>query len=60
MDPDVPPEEREKWALDRERETDALLEHQQVERIIGTREGDDGTEYFVKCGSSPSLSVAVN
>ncbi|KAJ9647797.1 ATP-dependent DNA helicase Hrp3 [Coniosporium apollinis] len=47
-DPDVPPEEREKWALDREREADALVEHQQVERIIGTREGDDGTEYYVK------------
>lgn len=48
-DPDVPPEEKEKWSLDREREADALLEHQQIERVIGKREVDGETEYFVKC-----------
>ncbi|KAG9248016.1 chromodomain helicase-like protein [Calycina marina] len=46
---DIPPEEKEKWMMDRERETDALLEHTKVERIIGKRRNDDGdTEYFVK------------
>lgn len=48
-DIDVPPEEREKWMMDRERETDALLEHTKVERVIGKRRNDEGdTEYFVK------------
>lgn len=45
---DVPPEEREKWMLDRERESDALLDFTKVERVIGTQEGDEETEYFVK------------
>jgi chromodomain-helicase-DNA-binding protein 1 len=46
---DISPEEKEKWSLDRERENDMLSEYSKVERIIGTRENDDGdTEYFVK------------
>ena len=49
-DEDVPPEEKEKWSLDRERDADALTDYMKVERVISTREGDDGdTEYFVKC-----------
>ncbi|MCJ1319670.1 hypothetical protein MMC15_005006 [Xylographa vitiligo] len=48
-DEDVPPEEKEKWSLDRERDADALTDYMKVERVISTREGDDGdTEYFVK------------
>ena len=49
-DPDIPPEEKEKWSLDRERDADALNDYMKVERVIGAREGDEGeTEYFVKC-----------
>lgn len=45
---DIPPEEKEKWMLDRERDSDALLDYTKVERVIGTRDGEEGTEYFVK------------
>ncbi|TVY85362.1 Chromodomain helicase hrp3 [Lachnellula suecica] len=45
---DIPIEEREKWMLDKERDADALLEHTKVERVIGTRDGDEETEYYVK------------
>ena len=48
-DSDVPPEEKEKWSLDRERDADAINDYMKVERVIGSRDGDDGTEYFVKC-----------
>ena len=49
-DEDIPPEEKEEWSLDREREADALTENMKVERVISRRKGDDGeTEYFVKC-----------
>ncbi|KFY22933.1 hypothetical protein V493_06227 [Pseudogymnoascus sp. VKM F-4281 (FW-2241)] len=47
-DPDVQPEEKEKWMLDRERDADALLDYTKVERVIGVRDGDDGAEYYVK------------
>lgn len=51
-DEDIPPEEKEEWSLDRERDADALTENMKVERVINTREGDSGeTEYFVKCSS---------
>ncbi|KAG4415896.1 hypothetical protein IFR04_010971 [Cadophora malorum] len=45
---DIPPEEREKWMLDRERDSDALTDYTKVERVIGTRDGEEETEYFVK------------
>ena len=46
----VPPEDKEKWSLDRERDADALTDYMKVERVIGSREADDGdTEYYVKC-----------
>ncbi|KAE8159981.1 SNF2 family N-terminal domain-containing protein [Aspergillus tamarii] len=48
QDEDVAPEDREKWNLDRERDVDAIEDYKQVERVIATREGDDGTEYLVK------------
>ncbi|OKL59839.1 hypothetical protein UA08_04465 [Talaromyces atroroseus] len=47
-DPDVAPEEKEKWNLDRERDIESLEDYKKVERIIGHREGLDETEYFVK------------
>jgi chromodomain-helicase-DNA-binding protein 1 len=45
---DVPPEEKEKWMLDRERDADALLDYIKVERVIGVRDGEEGTEYYIK------------
>ncbi|TVY46119.1 Chromo domain-containing protein [Lachnellula subtilissima] len=45
---DVPIEEKEKWMLDKERDADALLDYTKVDRVIGTREGDEETEYYVK------------
>jgi chromodomain-helicase-DNA-binding protein 1 len=45
---DIPPEEKEKWMLDRERDSDALVDYTRVERVIGTRDGDEETEYYVK------------
>jgi chromodomain-helicase-DNA-binding protein 1 len=45
---DVPLEEREKWMLDRERDSDALLDYTKVERVIGSRDDNGETEYFVK------------
>ncbi|KAI1616167.1 chromodomain-helicase-DNA-binding protein 1 [Exophiala viscosa] len=47
-DPDIAPEDREKYILDREQYADSQEEHKHVERIIGDRDGPDGTEYFLK------------
>uniref|UniRef100_A0A093VCX1 Chromodomain helicase hrp3 n=1 Tax=Talaromyces marneffei PM1 TaxID=1077442 RepID=A0A093VCX1_TALMA len=47
-DPDVAPEEKEKWNLDRERDIESLEDYKKVDRIIGHRDTLDGTEYFVK------------
>ncbi|KAJ5098913.1 Chromodomain helicase hrp3 [Penicillium argentinense] len=47
-DPDAPPEDREKWNLDHERDVEAIEDYKHVERVIGVREGEDGTEYLVK------------
>ena len=50
LDEDVPPEDKEKWSLDRERDADALQDYCQVERVIDTGEGENGeTQYYVKC-----------
>lgn len=45
---DIAPEDREKWILDREQYIDALDDYKKVERVIGDREGEEGTEYYVK------------
>lgn len=48
-DEDIAPEDKEKWNLDRERDVEAIEDYKKVERVIGTRKGEDGgTEYFVK------------
>ncbi|OAP54532.1 hypothetical protein AYL99_10980 [Fonsecaea erecta] len=47
-DPTIAPEDKEKWILDREQYIDALDDYKKVERIIGDREGEEGTEYYVK------------
>ncbi len=46
--PDIAPEDREKWILDREQEIDAQEAYSKVERVIGDRDGEDGIEYYVK------------
>lgn len=48
-DPDIPPEEKEKWSLDRERDKEALNDYRKVERVIGSSPDEDGKmQYFVK------------
>ena len=50
QDDEIPPEDKEKWNLDRERDADALADYQKVDRVIDSRQNNDGeTEYFVKC-----------
>ncbi|KAF2722676.1 SNF2 family DNA-dependent chromodomain-containing ATPase [Polychaeton citri CBS 116435] len=48
LDEDVSPEEKEKWNLDREIYLDALNDYMKVERVIGSRDGEEDKEYFVK------------
>lgn len=56
-DETIPPEDKEKWNLDREQEAEALEDYMKVERVIGKRDGDDETEYYVKCSyPSPCFS----
>ncbi|ORY62103.1 P-loop containing nucleoside triphosphate hydrolase protein [Pseudomassariella vexata] len=45
---DIPPETREQYLLDKEREQDALEDYTKVERVVAQRSGDEGREYFVK------------
>ncbi|EGC42995.1 chromodomain helicase [Histoplasma capsulatum var. duboisii H88] len=47
-DPEIIPEEKEKWNLDRERDVDAIEDYKKAERVIGSREIDGATEYYVK------------
>ena len=51
---DIPPEDREKYNLDRERDADALNDYVKVERVIGMQENADGdVEYLVKWRGQP-------
>ncbi|KAI0900136.1 P-loop containing nucleoside triphosphate hydrolase protein [Annulohypoxylon nitens] len=45
---DIPPETREQYMLDKEREQDALEDYTKVERVVTQRSGEEGREYFVK------------
>ena len=47
-DPDVPLEDKEKWNLDREAYLDSLSDFMKVERVIGARDGEEETEYYIK------------
>ncbi|RMZ88561.1 hypothetical protein DV736_g4214, partial [Chaetothyriales sp. CBS 134916] len=48
-DPDIAPEDKEKWMLDREQIAEDLEDYKKVERVIGKRDGDQGgAEYLVK------------
>ncbi|KAI0889258.1 P-loop containing nucleoside triphosphate hydrolase protein, partial [Annulohypoxylon maeteangense] len=45
---DIPPETREQYMLDKERDHDALEDYTKVERVVTQRSGEEGREYFVK------------
>ncbi|KAI1295842.1 CHD1-like protein [Xylaria venustula] len=45
---EIPPETREQYMLDKERDQDALEDYTKVERVVAQRSGDDGREYFIK------------
>ena len=45
---DIPPETKEQFFLDRERDEDAFEDFTKVERVVAVRDGDEDTEYFVK------------
>ncbi len=47
-DPDIPPEDKEKWNLDREAYLDSLNDYMKVERVIGARDGEEDVEYYIK------------
>jgi chromodomain-helicase-DNA-binding protein 1 len=46
--PNIAPEDKEKWMLDREQLLDTIEEYKKVERVIGKQDGPDGLEYYVK------------
>ncbi|KAL9621972.1 MAG: hypothetical protein Q9160_003634 [Pyrenula sp. 1 TL-2023] len=52
-DTDTPPEEKEKWNLDREQYLESLNDYTKVERVIGVRDGTEDTEYYVKWRGIP-------
>ena len=43
------PEEFEQHMVAREAERESQLDFHNVERVIDTQDGEDETEYFVKC-----------
>lgn len=45
---DIPPETKEQFFLDRERDEEAFEDYTKVERIVAVRDGDEEDEYFVK------------
>lgn len=45
---DTPPEAREQYFLDREKDEEALEDYTKVERIVAVRTGENGSEYYVK------------
>jgi len=49
------PEEFEQHMVAREQEREALLNYHIVERVINSRDGEEGTEYFVKCKCTSAL-----
>ncbi|KAM5351698.1 hypothetical protein ACJ41O_004421 [Fusarium nematophilum] len=45
---DIPPETKEQFFLDRERDEEAYEDYTKVERVVAVRDGEEGSEYFVK------------
>ncbi len=60
-DPEATREDLERWTLERERQTEAILEAKEVERIVAVRRGEEGEqEYLVKCTHLLHLILSVN
>lgn len=53
------PEEYEQHMVAREAERQSQQDFHVVERVIGTREGDEETEYLVKCEYYPLWSAPI-
>lgn len=47
-DPEISPEDREKWNLDREQMLDAVDDYKKVDRVISDQSTEEGTQYYVK------------
>ena len=45
---EIPPETKEQFFLDRERDEEAFEDFTKVERVVAVRDGEDDDEYFVK------------
>ncbi|KHN96343.1 chromo domain-containing protein 1 [Metarhizium album ARSEF 1941] len=45
---DIPPETKEQFFLDRERDEDAFEDYTKVERVVNVRDGEDDPEYYIK------------
>ncbi|KAI0206276.1 SNF2 family N-terminal domain-containing protein [Astrocystis sublimbata] len=45
---EIPPELREQYMLDKERDQDALEDYTKVERVVAQRSGEEGREFFIK------------
>ncbi|KAF4123896.1 chromodomain-helicase-DNA-binding protein 1 [Geosmithia morbida] len=50
---DVPPETKEQFFLDRERDLEAFEDFTKVERVVAIRDGDGGDEYYIKWKGLP-------
>jgi len=46
---DYEPEEYEQYMVQREAERESQMDFHVVERVIGSRKGEEETEYYVKC-----------
>ena len=55
-DPDIAMEDREKWQLDRVAFVDSLNEHNKIERVISSLDGEETTQYLVKWKGLPYKS----
>ena len=51
------PEEFEQHMVAREAERESQLDFHVVERVIDSRDGEDETEYFVKCKSTQPTPI---
>ncbi|KAJ6259132.1 hypothetical protein Dda_6029 [Drechslerella dactyloides] len=46
--PDTTREDLERWTLERERQIESVMEAKEVERVVASRDGEEGLEYLVK------------
>ncbi|KAF3909792.1 hypothetical protein ABW21_db0200908 [Orbilia brochopaga] len=47
-DLDTTREDLERWTLERERQVESVMEAKEVERVVASRDGEEGLEYLVK------------